>query len=395
MSRSQAAVQWNGGGERNNADTGEEEFERMLDEPRVIAKKKTFPGIKGPPVQYTRNVLYHQEDDDFDASRHALPLHDDTDGNGKDPDGEGFPEMPDVYEDAKYADMEEQPEAIAQYRTFLGSQAWRKTLQETRAPLTTPAAQVRAEARAQEAVRRRALAQAMSRVENAQEDLLSANFARNLPNDMVVPFFREAAPVLAILLPRYFCHKQDVVHESLSALIEALQGAGCTHRATKLHVLRGPLARHLTTEGEREAYEPFEGPPRGTVEALEHTHFDAQAGETRVVEVTFSCIFSGDDDGDESEPDDDDEGAEQARAREDATRMERAVHLELDDAQGPGQGPGQGWFDGTLNGPAEGKGNAPGGDEPEDKFRYFLHVICHEVEKGQAILCFRTFYFSR
>lgn len=365
----------------------EDEFERMLDEPRTFTKNRALPGIPGGSVQYTRSVLYHQEEDDFDASRHQLPLQEHGDEGG----GGQLPTLPDVYEDARYADMDEQPEAIAQYREFIWSKDWRQKISSKRELATTRAAQVRGEARAQEAQRRKTLMRAMARAKDVQEDLLSGNFLRNIPPEMVPTFMGEATPVLGVLLPRLYQRKSDVVHETLQSLVDAMLAAGCTHRDTKLHVLRGPLSAHLRTRRELDAYEPFQGPPEGTLEALHHAHFDGEQNETRVVEVTFSCIFSGDDDGEEEAEDDGDGDGVAEGGGEDG--MERAVHLQLDgaDADEGQREDGAGTWQRKR---ADEEGKERGG-EPEDEFRYCVHVVCHEVAPGEQTLCFRTFYFSR
>ena len=364
----------------------DDELERALDEPRTVLRTRN---VAGRQLSYTRHLLYGREEDDFDASKHELPLRGTA---ADDADDAVIMHMPDPFDEAGYADMDELPDTIAEYRDFIGSRQFVGNVTGTRT-LATPAAAARAAAKEREAAARAHLGQAIGRVQSAQDSLLSPDYVRNIPAALVPTFMREASPVLAVLLPRMFTHKVDALHETLTSLRGALDAAGCTFRGMRAHRLRGHM-RTLAPPDQLAAYERFAA---GTP-AEAHAHYDAGKNETRIVEAVFSCIFSGDDDGSENGDGDDAAAAAAALAGEtpladgqdgagsafapssSVVQRERARHIELDEVPGAG--------------------DAAAAAAPEDEaaYRYLVHVICHNLSKADSkdpLLCFRTFFFTR
>lgn len=379
----------------SSASDDDDELEQALAAPRYATRERIVAGHR---VTYTRHLLYAPDEDGGIApALHDKPLRDTRHDNVSLTGLDRGP-VPDPYDEAGYADMDEQPEAIGQFKEFVHGPAM-AGIMATRQSRTTHAASERMDARAADLALRRQVDEATRRATVGNDALVSLDWARIVPRPLLPAFLREASPVLAVLLPMLARHKADVIHETLASMRDTMQSAaGCTFERVIEHTLRGHIAKHVPAG---ECYEPFT-----TAAANEHAH--CVGGQTRLCELVFRCHFAGDDaDGDDNDDDDDDNGHADANDDQHAS-VPMPEHATTTTLRVP-----------TASSAAT-HARAPGGAVPEEKddvpFRYRVHVVCHDAgrlpivpgpkagEKPEAmavreaherLLCFRTFYFTR
>ena len=249
-------------GERSSSSSDEDALEQALIAPRYVSHERVVAGQK---VSYSRHVLYAPDDDGgISAMLHDLPLRDKRHDNVSLVGLDRGP-VPDPYAEAGYADMDEQPEAVGQFHEFIRGPALSGIMANRPRP-GTAAAHGRIEAQAADLALRRQVDEATRRATVGNDALVSLDWARIVPPPLLPPFLRDAAPVLAVLLPMLSRHKADVIHETLASWQDAMSAAGCTFDRVTEHCLAGHIGQYIAAAGQTASHEPFvpDRPPTNT-----------------------------------------------------------------------------------------------------------------------------------